>query len=106
MLDWTSTLDAPGARGQVVLAGAVTFVERGRSSQAAAVEAGVHRLEARVVSAAGRPGSWTFVLGGRYVPGSLRVIAGPPTRVTDSQITFALSGRPGERVAFTFRADE
>jgi hypothetical protein len=106
ILDWTSTLDAPGGRGQVVLAGAVTFVERGRSARATALEAGVHRMEANVVSAAGRPGTWTFALGGRYVPGSLRVLAGQPTRATDNQVTFALSGRPGERIAFTFRTDE
>lgn len=102
----TTTLDATGARGQILLNGSVMWVERGRAFRNAVLEAGVHRLDAVLVTAAGRPGSWTFVLAGRYVPGSLRVLAGQPARATESQITFALSGRPGERVAFTFRTDE
>jgi hypothetical protein len=105
---WASELDLDGGSGQVVVNGeAAAFASRGRSAGAAVGRRGVNRIEAQVVEAAGRPGTWRFELGttGSLEAGSVRVIAGEVTLVTESAIVFRLKGRPGERVVFAFRTE-
>jgi len=105
---WASELDLDGGSGQVVVNGeAAAFASRGRSAGAAVGRRGVNRIEAQVVEAAGRPGTWRFELGttGSLEAGSVRVIAGEVALVTESAIVFRLKGRPGERVVFAFRTE-
>jgi hypothetical protein len=101
-----SKLDVPGASGQVLVNGfAAAFAGPGLSVGMAAGQMGENRIEARVVQGAGKPGTWRFELGStaNLVPGSLRVLAGSVTEVSGDALVFRLSGRPGERVLFTFR---
>lgn len=98
----TSHLDVPNARGQVIFDGAHMSLERGSRRQLAPRPAvGRHRVEAVLVSAAGKPGTWGFeVVGIRH--GSLQVAAGTVVRLTGNSVVFRLDGRPGERIAFVF----
>jgi len=52
------------------------------------------------------PGTWRFELQDKQFlePGSLSVLEGEPVLVLPDAIVFRLAGRPGEVVAFTFRA--
>jgi hypothetical protein len=107
-LAWASELDLDAGSGQVVVNGeAVAFAARGRSAGAALGRRGVNRIEAQVVEAAGKPGTWRFELGttGSLETGSLRAIAGEVALVTENAIVFRLKGRPGERVVFSFRTE-
>jgi hypothetical protein len=104
-LSWTSDLSVAGARGQVVLNGSdATFPGYGRSMELALGRQGLNRVEAQLVEAAGVSGTWRFDFGGNaeFETGSLNVLAGDAVDVTATGITFRLSGRAGERIAFTF----
>jgi len=104
-VSWTSELTVPGARGQVVVNGAQgAFHEQGAAAHSAPVQAGANRLEAQLVSAMGRPGTWRFEIAGAFEPGSLRVVAGDVLTITDRMVVFRLSGKPGERVVLVFQA--
>jgi hypothetical protein len=101
---WESTLDVDGGRGQVVVDGQnVRYQERGREEARLGERPGLRHVVAQLVSAKGRPGTWSFRLTAA-APGSLRPIAGDVLQVTPDQITFRLAGRPGERIVFTFEA--
>jgi hypothetical protein len=105
-LAWASQLDVDGASGQVVVNGeAASFAGRGRSTAVAMGRRGENRVEAQLVQAAGRPGTWRFDLAstGSLAKGSLRVIAGDVALITPDAVVFALKGNAGERVVFTFR---
>ena len=103
-LTWESTLDVEAGRGQVVVDGqSVRYQERGREEARIGERPGPRHVVAHLVSAKGRPGTWTFRLTAA-VPGSLRPVAGDVLQVTPDQITFRLAGQPGERVVFTFEA--
>jgi hypothetical protein len=105
-LSWTSELQVPGATGQVVVnAESAVFAASGRSVSAAPGRRGENRIEAQLVQASGRPGSWRFELGttSSLEIGSLRVIAGDVSLVSGDAVVFRLSGKPGERVVFAFR---
>jgi hypothetical protein len=100
---WTSHLDVSGARAEVIVDGvAVAVQERGVFLGRTGAQ-GVHRVEARLVQAAGRPGLWRFEIGGG-APAGLRPLEGNVVQVSEGQVTFRLEGRPGERVAFTWRS--
>jgi hypothetical protein len=106
---WVSQFDVPGGRGQVVLNGCdALFPAAGRALMAGRLVSGENRVEATLVQANGRPGTWRFELGAsaKLVPGSLRVVAGSVAEVSDGTVLFQLSGRAGERVVFTFRTAE
>ena len=100
----TSELSVTGGAGQIVWDGAsVTYAAEGTSAQAAPLTPGTHRVEAQLVSADGKPGTWRFSFG-RVVKG-LRPVSGKVDAATPDGITFRLSGRPGERVVFVFDAE-
>jgi hypothetical protein len=100
---WTSQLEIPGARGQVVVNGRqALFPGPGRVALAVPLSPGENRVEAQLVQAEGKAGLWRFELRDQ-VPGSLRVIAGQVALVTGDAVVFRLGGRAGERVVFTFR---
>lgn len=100
-----SDLRVEGARGQVVLNGASASMPGfGRSFAMGVANAGENRVEATLVEASGRAGTWRFELLSRNIaPGSLRVVAGDVVLVTENSVTFRLSGTPGERLVFTFQ---
>jgi hypothetical protein len=104
---WRSDLGLTSATGQVVVNGTnASFPSSGQSQAVAEVKRGAeNRIEAQVVSSNGAAGTWRFELLTResFVPGSLRVIAGEVTSVSENAITFRLSGKPGDRVVFAFR---
>lgn len=101
---WTSHLDVPHARGQVIFDGTHASLGRGsRRHLAPRPAVGRHRVEALLVSAAGKPGTWRFEVAG-IRPGSLQVAAGTVVSLTAQAIVFRLEGRAGERIAFTFEA--
>lgn len=103
-LTWTSDLDLAGGQGQIVLDGSsAAFQSRGTHSGWMDATPGLHRIEATVVSADGKPGTWRFRLAGPLRPGSLRVIAGALVTAGADAIVFRLAGTPGERVLFSFR---
>jgi len=101
----TSELSVAGGSGQVVWNGAsVSYAAEGSTSQTAPVVPGANRVEAQLVSADGKPGTWRFAFAGRPVRG-LRPLSGKAEAVTPDSITFRLSGRPGERVVFVFEGE-
>jgi len=103
-LTWVSDLDLAGARGQVVVDGVnATFQSRGPQQGAIDPTPGLHRVEATVVSAEDRPGTWRFQLAGPLAPGSLRVVAGTVVSSGEGALLFRLSGKAGERIVFVFR---
>jgi hypothetical protein len=83
------------------------FTRRGesRGQEVGRMASSLNRVEAQLVSADGRAGTWRFDLSptARLEPGSIRVIAGSAERMTPDSVVFRLKGQPGERVAFTFR---
>jgi len=102
-LVWTGSLDIDGGRGQVVVDGAAGVFQERVGRHSLVTGSGIHRIEATLVSGAGRPGIWRFELAGSFEPGSLRPIAGDVLSITPQAIDFRLSGRTGERVVFGFR---
>jgi hypothetical protein len=65
---------------------------------------GENRVEAQLVQAAGA-GQWRFELRGDALQaGSLRVVAGEVLQVSSDAIVFRMSGKPGERIVFTFKS--
>jgi hypothetical protein len=92
----------------VVNGSAAVFASKGRSTAVAVGRRGENRVEAMVVQGAGKSGTWRLELGGTtsFRPGSLRVVAGEVALVTADAVVFRLSGKPGERVMFTFRTEE
>jgi hypothetical protein len=101
---WTSHLDVAGGRGELTVDGAQVRVQERGVLPGRAAPRTVHHLEARLVAAAGRPGVWRFEVGGTAVPGTLRPLAGNVVQLSGGVVLFRLEGRPGERVAFTWRA--
>jgi hypothetical protein len=107
-LAWSTQLEVAEGEGQVVINGRVSSAVRpGIAALTAEARAGANRVEAVLVSGAGRHGTWRFDFGGSAVfrPGSLRVVAGTIVLVTGEAVVFRLQGRPGERVVFTFEVD-
>jgi hypothetical protein len=105
---WISDLAVPGGHGQVVLNGTDAFFpSAGPSRMTAAIRPGSNRVEAVLVNALGRGGTWRFDLGGQGLKaGSLRVVAGEVVLATPDTVVFRLSGRPGERLVFSFRTED
>jgi len=104
-LSMQTVLAVPAAQGQVVVNGsAALFQEVGRRQSAVETRPGPNSVEATLVQAQGRPGTWRFEMNGLFEPGSFRVIAGDVALLTSEAIVFRLAGRPGERVVFSFRA--
>ncbi|PYQ40598.1 MAG: hypothetical protein DMF77_17960, partial [Acidobacteria bacterium] len=102
---WSSDLAVDGGRLQVVINGAAaSFPGAGRSIGTARLTGKPNRVEATLVDAAGKPGSWRFDLMGSpaAVAGSIRVIAGEVVEIAGTSVTFRLAGKPGERVVFEF----
>jgi hypothetical protein len=105
---WAVQLDAPGAIGQVVVGNQLVVLEAGRRSEVRArslSRAGDETVEAQLVKADGKPGTWRFETadGTALEPGSLRVVRGEVTLVTPTAIVFRLAGTAGEQVAFSYR---
>jgi hypothetical protein len=108
-LAWASELDLEGGTGQVVVNGsAAVFASKGRSTAVAVGRRGENRVEAVVVQASGKAGTWRLELGGTtsFRPGSLRIIAGDVAMMTADAVVFRLSGKPGDRLMFTFRTED
>jgi hypothetical protein len=100
---WTSRLEVPGGRGQIVLDGTIAVYDDGRQlGSGRGLTAGEHRVEAQLVAADGA-GRWTFELGRAVAPGSLRILAGDAALLGTEAIVFRMAGRSGERVVFVFR---
>jgi hypothetical protein len=101
---WTSQLDVAGGTGQVVLGTAAAFPGLGDVNGSAAVPCGDGHLEAVLVRAAGRAGTWRLVLEGANVePESVRPVAGDVVLATSGAVLFRVQGRAGERVVLVFR---
>jgi hypothetical protein len=104
---WANELDVAEASAQVRLnEGPDFFPARGYSHGVGEARRGENLVSGRLLRAAGKAGSWRFDLGqaSTLAPGSLRAMTGTVEEITASSITFRLSGRPDEAVAFTFRA--
>jgi hypothetical protein len=100
-----SELAVTGGAGQIVWDGAaVTYAAEGATSTSVPLSPGSHRVEAQLVSADGKAGTWRFTFVGRTVKG-LRPVSGKVEAATPDSITFRLAGRPGERVVFVFEAE-
>jgi hypothetical protein len=99
-----SQLAAPGATGQIILNGSEAyFVGAGQSRVSARGRPGTNRVEALLVDGKGEPGRWGFDLTATRLPvDGLRIVAGQTVSVSPSTVVFALSGRPGERIVFSF----
>lgn len=98
---WTSTLDAPGATGNVTVNGAPT-AGLGRASAMIAVGDGAGEVRVQGVLATGSaPGTWRFERAAGSGPAvRVKVLEGQVTLVTPDAIAFRVRGTPGERVAF------
>jgi hypothetical protein len=100
---WRSEVRMDKAELQVIANGTTLVLHEGETSGSLALADGDNRIEATVMSSAGKAGTWRFDLAAEAVrPGSLRVLAGEVTLVTDSEVVFQLKGKSGERVVFTF----
>ena len=99
-----SELTVAGASGQIVWNGAsVTYAAEGATTAAAPLGPGSNRVEAQIVAADGKPGTWRFSFTGAVK--GLRPLSGKVDAVTPDGITFRVSGRPGERVVFVFEIE-
>lgn len=112
-LTWVSHLDVPGAKGQVVVGGTqVIYPASGLSHgifeiPESTTSAVTVLVEAQLVEAVGRPGTWRFEFDsaarvGLFVPGSIRVVAGQVAMSTPSAVSFRFQGKPSERIVFSF----
>ena len=102
---WSSDLRLEGGRLQVTFNGSTaSYPERGRSLASTRIKDGDNRVEATVVDAAGKAGSWTIDLSSSPAiqAGSIRVLGGEVESIGATAVTFKLKGTPGERIAFTF----
>jgi hypothetical protein len=99
---WSSELKVPRGRGQVVVNGEAREVGAGLQRAAFAGHDGENRIEATLIQAGGA-GTWRFDLPQGTEPGSLRVTEGRVQGLEAGAVIFRLAGKPGERVAFTFR---
>lgn len=99
--EWTSTLDAPGATGNVTVNGAST-AGVGRASAMIAVVEGAGEVRVQGVLATGSgPGTWRFERHAGPGPAMrVKVLEGQVSLVTPDAIVFRVRGQPGERVAF------
>jgi hypothetical protein len=105
-VNWVSQLDVPGATGRLMINGVVFGSLRGEpSARTSRAHAGENLVQAQLVQAAGKPGTWRIELKTNDViePGSLRVIRGEVALVTATAVVFRLEGQVGEQVAFTFQ---
>jgi hypothetical protein len=101
-----SALAVRGGRGDVALNGSPVLAAReGESRSAVHPLPGENLVEARLLEGASG-GTWQFdiVGGARLETRALRVVAGELAALGPDSVTFRLSGRPGERVAFTWAA--
>jgi hypothetical protein len=108
-LAWASDLSLEDGAGQVIANGqSAVFASRGRSTAVANGRRGENRIEAQLVQAAGKPGTWKFEMAptASLQPGSIRVIAGEVALLTGDTVTFRLKGQPGERIVFTFKTGQ
>ena len=80
------------------------FQQDGSVARADGVRPGANRIEATVVAADGRPGTWEFDLPPGIEPGSVMAVAGQVRVVTASSVVFQVSGKAGERVVFVFKS--
>ena len=64
-------------------------------------------VEATLSRGTGAAGTWRFDFAGQpgFKRGSLRAVAGRVGAITPEGITFALEGKAGERIVFTFEAE-
>jgi hypothetical protein len=100
---WTSYLEVPRGRGQVSVNGAMLATGPGVTRGSLPLRAGENRVEAWLTDGSGA-GVWRFELGDLVEPGTLTVGLGQVLVVTGDTVVFRLSGRAGERVAFTFQS--
>jgi hypothetical protein len=105
-LVWTTQLDAAGAEGHVGVNGALSAVRTGPTAMRSARVAGVNLVEATLSRAAGA-GAWRFDFSGQpgFKRGSLRAVAGKVAVLAPDAIAFALEGKAGERIVFTFESE-
>jgi hypothetical protein len=99
-----STLGVRGGRGDVALNGSSVLAAReGEGRATLRPVQGDNLVEARLVEGTGA-GLWQFdlVTGTAGQRRALRVVAGELAAVGPDFVTFRLSGRPGERVAFAW----
>jgi hypothetical protein len=102
----SSELDVAGGALQLVWNGAtVRYLREGASVGDAPVVAGLNRIEALLVTSAGRPGTWRFTAPTSVRPGSLRALAGAVAAVDSGSISFHLKGVPGERLVLVFETE-
>jgi hypothetical protein len=100
---WSSDLALDKGRLQLTVnGGGVTYAEPGRSYGTSRLADGENRIEATLVTRAGKPGLWRFDLVDGQAAGTIRILSGDAVSLTSSAVTFRLQGIPGERVAFTF----
>ncbi len=100
---WSSELEVPGSGGQIVVNGLeAAYQNGGRIQRSGPVREPRGQIEATLVTASGRPGTWRFTLSGAFQPGSLRVSVGDAVTITADAVAFRLAGRAGERVVFGF----
>lgn len=98
--EWVSHLDVPGATAQVTIDGGgavyqAAGVQRGRLP----APAGRHRIEATLVKADGRSGTWRFLFSGNHA-GPIWHLRGDVLAVTATSIVFRVPGRAGAQVGF------
>jgi hypothetical protein len=104
---WTSELDVPDGRGQVVVDGAQAFFA-GPGRVEIVLPRGPARTRVEAVLVSGRgAGPWRFTLAaGSLRPGSVRVVAGDVAAIGPDSVSFRMAGRPGERAVFTYEPAE
>jgi hypothetical protein len=99
----TSELLVKDGNGQVVLDGTEVFYQGEGPFQVPIAGSARRRAVATLVSGAGSPGLWRFHITG-LEPGSVAVIAGQVASIDAESVVFRLTGRPGERMVFSFGA--
>jgi hypothetical protein len=101
-----STLGVRGGRGDIALnGGSVLTAREGEGRAALHPQPGDNLVEARLLEGVAG-GTWQFdiVGGARLETRTFRVVSGELAAVGPDSITFRLSGRAGERIAFMWTA--
>ena len=107
-LTWATGLDlSRSGEGRLSVNGGLSVVRAGRQTLRHARVAGSNLVEATVSRGQGGAGAWRFDFAGQpgFKRGSLRAVAGRVGAITPDGIVFALEGKAGERIAFTFETE-
>ena len=100
----SSHLDLAGAQAEIQIDEDGVIVPQGVTRLSVRSQGGERTVRGRLASGSA-PGTWRFDFQGSdgFDPSSIQIREGNAVQVSAHAVVFQLEGRPGERIAFTFR---